>query len=185
MIHINLLPVREIKRRIKIKRQLFIVGFGLIFNLSGLIFYAQHQYSTIQNLKERQSQIEIEKNKYQKIVSQIKKIEEERKVLDSRINIIKSLKKESSLTVHVLDDIASLTPPNRLWLKTLDQSLSRLTLTGMALDDQTIAKYMDDIDKSIYMSSVSLANTTMDKFAERNLKSFTILCSVGIESAKK
>ena len=51
----------------------------------------------------------------------------------------------------------------------------------MALDDQTIAKYMDDLESSQYIKNVHLANTTMDRYAERNLKSFSISCVVGFE----
>jgi type IV pilus assembly protein PilN len=53
----------------------------------------------------------------------------------------------------------------------------------MALDDQTIAQYMDDLEASRYIKNVHLANTKMDRYADRNLKSFSISCVVGFEKA--
>lgn len=144
--------------------------------------FSWYQSSIISKLTTENEKIANEKKKFTQILNQIKQIDEEKKILENRIAVIKSLRKDSSITVHVLDEVANLTPSKRMWLKSIDQSSSRLTISGMALDDQTIAKYMDDLDKSGYIKNIVLANTTMDKYAERNLKSFSISCTVGIEN---
>ena len=182
MIQINLLPVREIKKRARAKNQIILSSVSFICLLLFIALLSWYQGAIISDLKNQNASIENEKKKYQNIVNQIKKIDAEKALLDNRISVIKKLKQESSLTVHVLDEIASLTPANRMWLKSLSQAASNLSLTGMALDDQTIAKYMDDLEGSRYMQNVHLANTTMDRFAERNLKSFSISCVVGFEA---
>lgn len=182
MIQINLIPVREIKKRISYKRKLGGYISLLVITMLSLLSYTGYQKLEISDLENLNSKIQNEKNQYTKIINQIKKIEEEKKVLETRISVIKQLKRESSLTVHILDEIGQITPSKRMWLKSLDQSSSKLILSGMALDDQTIAKYMDDLDKSRFIGNISLSNTTMDKFAERNLKSFSISCIIGIEN---
>lgn len=154
---------------------------GFLIILASVVW---NQTDTISDLNGKNNKIQSEKKKYQNVVNQIKKIDEEKVLLDRRISVIKNLKQESSLTVHVLDEIASLTPSNRMWLKSLNQSSSQLTLMGMALDDQTIAKYMDDLESSRYIKNVNLANTKMDRYADRNLKSFSISCAVGFEEDK-
>jgi type IV pilus assembly protein PilN len=184
MIYINLLPVRKIKARIAAKRQVLTSCCAFVVFLVFLVMYALYQSGIISELQEKERKIQEEKKHYVKILNQIKSIDEKKKILETRISVIKSLKQESSLTVRVLDEIATLTPPNRMWLKSLNQESSNLTLSGMALDDQTIAKYMDDLDRSSYIKSVSLANTTMDKYADRDLKSFSVSCTVGFESKK-
>jgi type IV pilus assembly protein PilN len=99
--------------------------------------------------------------------------------------VIKQLKQASSLTVHVLDEVANLTPPNRMWLTKLQQNGSDLKLSGMALDNQTVAKYMDDLATSPYIQNVNLVSASMEKFAERDLKSFSVGCTVSIPSSIK
>lgn len=184
MIYINLLPIRELKKRITAKRQIyFFISFVVIF-FALISSYSWYQFDSIGKLTSEEKRLNDEKNKYNKILTQIKKIDEEIKTLENRISVIKTLKKESSITVHVLDELANLTPSKRIWLKAIDQASSRLSISGMALDDQTIASYMDDLEKSNYIGNITLSNTTMDKFAERNLKSFSISCSVGIEPNK-
>lgn len=151
---------------------------------SFISIYSWYLFDSIDKLTSEEKRLVDEKSKYTKILNQIKKIDEEIKTLENRIAVIKNLKKESSITVHVLDELANLTPSKRIWLKSIDQVSSKLSLSGMALDDQTIASYMDDLEKSKYIGNIVLSNTTMDKYADRNLKSFSITCHVGIEPNK-
>lgn len=185
MIYINLLPVREIKRLNKAKNQIYLVGgllAGLVLLLLLLLYY---QVSNVNALKAEQASIETEKQNYAKILNNIKKLEAERKILLTRIEVIKQLKKSSSLTVHILDEVANLTPSNRMWLKNLSQSGNQLSLAGMALDNRTIAKYLDDLEGSPYINDVRLVTTALEKFADRDLKNFSIACMVSIPEAEK
>lgn len=182
MIYINLLPVREIKKIIVAKRQIYYSSLFIIFIFSMISLYAWYLFDCVNKLTLEEKRITDEKSKYTKILNQIKKIDEEVKLLETRISVIKNLKKESSITVHVLDELANLTPGKRIWLKSIEQASNRLSLSGMALDDQTIASYMDDLEKSVYIGNIALSNTTMDKFSDRNLKSFSLSAIVGIES---
>lgn len=185
MIQINLLPVREITRRIKAKKQItaFLVLFFLTLAALGGFAYVQNTW-----IKDRQKTIASltkEKQKYAKILARIKKMEEEQKMLERRIAVIKKLKASSSLTVHALDEVAKLTPPKRMWLTNFSQSGGGVKITGMALDNRTIAKYMDDLKTSPYINGVTLASSALKGFAGRNLKAFSISCSVAVPSEKK
>lgn len=178
MIHINLLPVRDIVRRKKLKNQIsaFIASFvGVILSLLFVQFW---QIGVIQDLKNEEAKINQEKKQFARILEDIKKMEEEKKLLLTRVDVINKLKQSSSLTVHVLDEVATLTPVGRMWLKSISQNGSQLMLIGMALDDQTIAKYMEELEKSSYIQSVSLTSSAMEIVAERNLKAFTVSASV-------
>jgi len=178
MIKINLLPVRDIVRRKKYFNEIIATSFAIGFIICILAAVELFQLGSISELKEDIAKIESDKNKYSKILAEIKKIEEDKKILTTRIEVINQLKKSSSLTVHVLDEIANLTPPNRMWLKSLSQNGNQLALTGMALDDQTIARYMDELEASGYIQNVRLKSSSLELFAERNLKAFSITANV-------
>jgi len=185
MIHINFLPVREIQRRNKAIKQIAIFATAFLFFITMLVSFALYQANCAGNLQKESDRIQSEKQRYAKILAEIKKLEEEKKVLLTRIEVIKQLKQSSSLTVHVLDEIANLTPPHRMWLTKLQQTSNDLKLSGMALDNQTVAKYMDDLGNSSYMQNVILASASMEKYAERNLRLFSISCAVGVPGSKK
>ena len=177
MIHINLLPVREIKQRLKLKRQILLVAVVLLSFLASLGLAAFYQIGERKNLEQTHQRLQQEKQQYTKILNEIKKLEEDKKILETRIAVIRQLKASASLTVHVLDEVATLTPQKRIWLTGLSQSGSSLKVSGMALDNQTVAKFMDDLEGSPYIQNVSLANSSMKQFAERNLKSFSLSAS--------
>jgi type IV pilus assembly protein PilN len=180
MIRINLLPIREIVKRKKLKNQIIGAFSALFFILCCFVIVNFFQLNTIQKLKDERASIDNEKQKYTKIIADIKKMDEEKQVLLKRIDVINQLKQSSSLTVHVLDEVANLTPPSRMWLKSLDQSGSQLSLKGTALDDQTIAKYMDELENSSYIQNVNLASSNMEIVADRNLKTFSITAQVAM-----
>ena len=185
MIRINLLPVREIKRRNNAKREIICSAAAFLCYLTMLAFFAFYQFNNINNLQKENDKMQAERQQYTKILNEIKQLEVDKKILLTRIDVIKQLKQSSSLTVHILDEVANFTPPNRMWLTKLQQTSGDLKLSGMALDNQTVAKYMDDLATSSYIKNVNLASASMEKFAERDLKLFSISCAVGIPSNKE
>ena len=78
----------------------------------------------------------------------------------------------------MLDDVASRTPSDRIWLTDLAQTGNQVQIGGMSLDNQTIAKYMVDLEGSSFMENMVLVKSDMKKYADRDLKAFTITSSV-------
>ncbi len=184
MIYINLLPVREIKQRNKAKSQIFAFITAFIAFLAILAIFALLQANTITERKDTLADLKKEKQQYTKVIAKIKKMEKEKKLLEKRIDVIAKLKHSSSLTVHALDEVAKITPSARMWLSSLSQTGSKLKITGMALDNRTIAKYMDDLKTSDYITSVSLSSSALKGFAGRNLKAFSLSCSITMPKDK-
>lgn len=126
-----------------------------------------------------------EKQRHAKTLALIKQLEKDKALIEKQIAIIKQLKKSSSLTVHILDEVAKVTRPDRIWLTSLTQNGTNLQLSGMALDNRTIAKYMEDLKMSPYMSSVNLQSSSLKSYAGRNLKAFSLACSTAVPDEKK
>ena len=129
-------------------------------------------------LQTETTRLNQEKRTYDKILTEIKKLEAEKKELENKIGIIKKLKKESSLTVHVLDEVSRKLDSTRMWLTALNQQGASLSLTGVALDNKTIAEFMNSLDASPYISDVNLSDSSLTKVAGQDLKAFSIQCIV-------
>ena len=185
MVHINLLPVRQIKQKAAAKQQLatVFVCFFVLLAILGVIGFFQTSKAT--QLQNDITQLNKEKQRHAKTLALIKKLESDKALIEKRIAIIKQLKKSSSLTVHILDEVANVTPADRVWLTTLTQSGAGLKLAGMALDNRTVAKYMEDLKTSPYITNVNLASSSLKTYAGRNLKAFSLSCSIGVPSEKK
>ena len=185
MVHINLLPVRQIKQKAAARQQLFTVFLSFLLLLTVLGVLGFFQVSKANQLQHDITQLNTEKQKHAKTLKLIKQLEKDKELIEKRIAIIKQLKKSSSLTVHVLDEVANLTPADRMWLTSVTQSGASLTLAGMALDNRTIAKYMEDLKTSPYISNVNLVNTSLKGYAGRNLKVFSLSCSTAVPGVKQ
>ena len=178
MVYINLLPIREIKKRIKAIQQLSLFGVSFVCLLVAIGVFWFYQANIVSALANEIPSLNQEKQSYNIILAQIAKLEQDKKLIENKIAVIHELQKTKAITVHVLDEIAKLTPSKRMWLTSLDQNGMGVRLAGMALDNQTIAKYMETLKTSEYISDVNLVNTTLAAFAGRNLKSFSLSCSL-------
>ncbi len=185
MIRINLLPVREIKRRAHAKQQITFFVLGLIALLVFLGVAGFLQANKAGRLQQNLTKIRQEKQRYAKVLRQIQQLEKDKNLLEKQIAIIHRLKSESSLTVHILDEVANRTPTKRMWLTSLSQKGNTLKLKGIALDNRTIAGYMENLKQSPYIKTVNLANSSLKIFAGKNLKSFSLTCTVGVPEEKK
>ena len=182
MLKINLLPIRQLQKHAKARNEIF--GFVAIFILFLFILgsVAMLQNSKATAIQEETTKLNQEKQTYDIILAEIKKLEADKKELENKIGIIKQLKKESSLTVHVLDEVSRRLDSTRMWLTSLDQQGTSLALTGIALDNKTIAEFMDSLDASPFISDVNLSDSSLSKVAGQDLKSFAIQCAVGATS---
>ena len=114
-------------------------------------------------------------------VRQLKKRAKARKdtqELVRRTEIINKLKEDSSLTVRTLDEVANRIDNERMWLQSLQQQNSSLSLSGVALDNQTVAQFMDNLKESPFVQSVELADSSLKVVSGRNLKTFQLNSAV-------
>jgi len=178
MLKINLLPVRQLKKRAKARNQLFGMVFLFVLVLAVLGVTGVLQAQKISNLQSDIKVLGKEKDSYTPTLKKIERLKKEREELVRKTEIIKKLKTDSSLTVRTLDEVATRIDNQRMWLISLQQQNSSLRLSGVALDNQTIAQFMDNLKESPFVQDVSLTNSSLKVVSGRNLKSFELSCVV-------
>lgn len=178
MLRINLLPIRQLQKHAHARNEIFSFVTMFIFFLAILGVVAMLQINQANAIQAETTKLNQEKKTYDKVLAEIKKLEADQKELENKITIIKTLKKESSLTVHVLDEVAKKLDNSRMWLKSLDQQGKSLALTGVSLDNKTIAEFMNALDASPYISNVNLSDSSLTKVAGQDLKAFSLQCAV-------
>ncbi len=178
MLRINLLPIRQLKKRAKARNQIVIVATLIAFVclILGAVGFLQN--TRINSIEASITRLKQEKQTYAPILAEMKRLEKAKKDLENKISIIKKLKRDSATTVHVLDEVAKKVDSKRMWLKSLKQQGGSLSLTGIALDNRTVAQFMDALKDSPYINTVNLSNASLAKVSGRNLKSFALACSV-------
>jgi type IV pilus assembly protein PilN len=178
MLRINLLPIRQLRKRAKARNQIvcFIVLLVLLFLVLGTFGF--FQATKITGIQSSISELKKKKATYAPILAEMRRLDQDKKNLENKINIIEALKRDSSLTVHILDEVANKVDNKRMWLGSLKQQGQSLLLTGTALDNRTIAQFMDALKESPYINTVNLSNASLKKVSGRNLKDFSLACSI-------
>lgn len=178
MLKINLLPIRQLKKRVKARNQILamVVLFLLVLGLIGAVGVLQAQ--KISRLNDKVASLTKTKNSYSPTLKKIAKLKKDKKEFERRTKIIDKLKTDSSLTVRIVDEVANIIDNQRMWLDSLNQQNTSLRLSGVALDNRTIAQFMDNLKASPFVKDVSLASSSLKVVSGRSLKRFELNCKV-------
>ena len=178
MLKINLLPIRQLKKRAKAKRQLFGMLFLFLLTLALLAAVGVLQARNISTLEKSIVNLKKETETYTHTLKKIAKLKKDRIEVERKTAVINRLKFDSSLTVRVLDEVANRVDKNRIWLQSLNQQSGSLSLAGIALDNQTVAQFMNKLKASPFITNVTLTNSSLKVISGRNLKAFSLKCAV-------
>lgn len=159
MIRINLLPLRDAERAVGRRNQMSLVALGV--TISALIMIVPYmiqgrQIGQIQaEIAETQDQIIV----YNKQVAEVKDLERVRAEVEAKLQVVQDLNDQRIGPARMLRDLSIATPEN-LWLLDFNEGNASATLTGMALDNETIARFMRQLSASSYFYSVDLVETS-------------------------
>ena len=173
MIRINLLPHREEKR--KGRRQQFYVLLGLVSVLAAVIWFLGF------SLINREIAAQSEKNDFlkretaslDKEIEEIKKIQEQTNALLSRKRVIEALQANRTEIVHLFNELAKQVQEG-IYLRSLAQSGSRITISGYAQSNARITTLMNNLDDSPLLENSTLIETKAETVANRRLNAFSI-----------
>ncbi|NIO05246.1 MAG: hypothetical protein GTN74_11740, partial [Proteobacteria bacterium] len=90
---------------------------------------------------------EAELKRLEVIKRKINKAKANKKILQEKLNIIDTLNLNRTRPIQIMSLLASKIP-EKMWLKSLDKKNDKLTLQGVALDDETIANFMKELQQS-------------------------------------
>ena len=156
MIRINLLPFRAARKKENIRRQLMVYGLSVVLLLSIMGYTLFYLTSTLSGLKEDEKRIQDELKTYEQTIKRIAELEKKIKEIRAKLDVIRELERNKTGPVHLLDEIALAVPKEKLWLSSMKEARGNLTLTGTAMDNETVALFMTNLEQSDYISGVDL-----------------------------
>ena len=158
MIRINLLPVREERRKASARQFALGLAAAVVGSvlLSGAVHWkVRHDISSTQELA-RTTQEEIDR-----FGPQLKQVEEFKKTkgeIEQKLDVIQGLNEARSGPVHMLDELATHTP-DRIWISKISVHGGRLTMEGMSLDNELVALFLTALEESPYFKDIELVET--------------------------
>lgn len=170
MIRINLLPFRAARKKENIKRQITVYGLVIVLLFTVMAYYFLQLNSTLANLKEKEKSITAELRTYQSTVKKINQLEKKIKEIKSKLAVIQRLEQNKTGPVHLLEEITLAVPKDKLWLSGFTESKGSLKLTGTAMDNETVALFMTNLEKSAYITRVELEGTKLRNINKYKLR---------------
>ena len=94
-------------------------------------------------------------------VAKVKAIQEELEKIKGRIEVIKMVRLRQGLPVRYIDEVASNVPQDKMWLETFTLNANgNIALTGVTLNNQVFARYVEDLRASNYIAIVDTQRTS-------------------------
>jgi type IV pilus assembly protein PilN len=179
MIRINLLPFRAARKKENIRRQLTIFVLSVVFAMVVMGYYFMKMSTTLSNRKKEEAQIKVELAGYKKTIERINSLEKKIAEIRKKLDVIKDLEKKKTGPVLLLDQIATAVPKEKLWLTSLVEKQGKLTLNGTAMDNETVAVFMTNLEKSELITAVDLSSTRLRSIPEYklNVADFSLECT--------
>ena len=178
MIRINLLPFRAARKKENIRRQLMIYGLSVVLLVSIMGYTFFYLTSTLSGLKEEEKRVQNELTTYEQTIKKIAELEKKIKEIRAKLGVIRELERNKTGPVHLLDEIALAVPKEKLWLSNMKETKGTLTLTGTAMDNETVALFMTNLEKSEYISGVDLQSAKLRTIPDYklNVADFVLEC---------
>ena len=104
---------------------------------------------------------------------EVKDLDKKRALLKDKLTLIAALKARRNTPAKLLDKV-NLSLPNQSWLTFIENAGGKLSLKGIAFNNQTIARLMQNLDKTKLFKKVELAEAKQTVIEEIKLQEFSI-----------
>ena len=173
MIRINLLPVREVEREAGRRQETRLVYLSAVLVLVVLGGIEVASRLRLVPLKREYAQLQADIVALDKKSEELTKLETERKDLEEKLKTIATLEAKKIGPVNVLSDLSE-AAPDQVWLLEFKETGGLATISGLGLDDQTIADFMRKLAASPYFDGVDLVETAQSELDGVQLKRFVV-----------
>jgi Tfp pilus assembly protein PilN len=183
MIQINLLPVRQLKRQVVLRQQLYMFA-AIIATVSLSVggVWLMDRRAIAQNEAE-QAELHVSLERLKPIVDEVSTLERREKLLNARIETIQRLRSNQRGPVHVLDAL-SRNLPDQTWLETIDESAGVYKVAGYALTNFAVADLLRNLQRSKEFTGVDLILSEQVMIANREVKKFIMQFQRGMSAAQ-
>jgi type IV pilus assembly protein PilN len=162
MIRINLLPVREAQRALGRRNQMAVAALSIIVALLVTVVPYVLQERQLNNVDGQIDQLRNEITKFNDQTREVRDLDKKKADLLAKLKVIEDLKTKRVGPVRILEDLSA-AAPEKLWLLDFNDVNAQATITGMALDNQTIAAFMRKLQSSSYFFEVDLVETSQSE----------------------
>jgi type IV pilus assembly protein PilN len=187
MIRINLLPFRAARKKENIRRQVTVYALTIVFSMLVMTYFFLNLGSKLSALKKEEEKIRADLAAYEQTIKKINQLEKQIDEIRTKLEVIKDLEERKTGPVRLLDQIAMAVPKEKLWLTSLVERGGTLTLSGTAMDNETVALFMTNLEKAELISGVDLKKASARSIPQYRLtvSDFSLECKTFAQKEKE
>ena len=182
MIRINLLPTQEAERAAGRRQELAVGTFVLVLAVAGLFAVHAWQRLCLSSLQRQLRRVTVELADIQGPYADVTHMEQQKQELRDKLRVIGELEAKKVGPVRILADLSTATP-DKLWLTELTETSGRLKLSGLGVDEQTVADFLRRLGAVPFFRGVDLEETSQVDQEGAKLKKFVISGQVDFAAA--
>ncbi|OQY16096.1 MAG: hypothetical protein B6I32_04355 [Desulfobacterium sp. 4572_20] len=178
MIRINLLPFRAARKKENIRRQISVFALSVVCLALLMGFVFLNLSRTVAALEADMSSKKKELATYAATTKKIKVLKKKIAEVRAKLNVIKELERKKTGPVLLLDELSMAVPKEKLWLTALNEKKGILTLKGTAMDNDTVALFMTNLENAKHVVSVDLKTAKLKNLPKYklNVVDFVLTC---------
>lgn len=173
MIEINLLPVREARRKADLQQQLLLLGLVVGVAIASCLLAQLAMLASISGAQTRVAQLNSQISEFQTQLAQVEDFKKKASEIERKLGVIHKLELSRNGPVRLLDELASRSP-QKLWITSLQAEGARIQMKGMSLDTELIAEFLNRLSDSPYVKDVELKGTELAESGGLKLNSFQV-----------
>ncbi len=173
MPRINLLPHREMRR--KRQQQQFILMLAVVATTGIAVWFSVHTYldGVLTNQQARNSYLQSEIVKLDKEIAEINKLKEQTAALLKRKQVVETLQDNRAEVVHLLDQMVRQLPDG-MYLRSLKQQGSKVTISGYTQSQARVSTLMRNLEGSQYLKNANLVEIKASVQGGQRINEFTM-----------
>lgn len=181
MIKINLLPYRASKKKETANQQLVVIGLTLIIaiGIAGVAYSVT--LGKINTTKSEITKSENELSELKKKIGEIDNLKKLQSEVQKKLDILNQLRKAKTgpaIRLARLSDIV----PEKMWLTKYQESGVKVSISGLAYNEDLIADFMRSLQASQEFTDVELQGSEQQEIGGIKLKMFDLSCVIKAES---
>lgn len=147
MIRINLLPIRQARKRESVKQQLIFAVVVLVGAGIGLYLWYNSMASLVDQKKRQIKSTQQQIEQYKKAIGEVEKYKGLEETLHQKLKIIADLIKGKTGPVKVLDHLSQIIP-KQVWLTSWKEKAGNVSIEGEALGNKYVAQFVTALKES-------------------------------------
>lgn len=156
-----------------------LIVFGTVQGVALLVCFLLYTAiaGELRDVKQEVESRELELQNLMKTTQEVRELEKKKTELRDMLKVIALLNKKRVGPVRVLDDL-NLAIPEKAWLKSVKEDKGSFTITGLALDNQTVARFMKALEGSDFYSDIELVESKGAAYQGVAMKEFSVKAKV-------